>query len=133
MSAPANDVGTEDATVENSSFTWINVEDQEATRRVKALAIRDYRRKQKAEAAQYQKRKENASRRTVLSVASAAPTKPPQQASKGKSRPVRIVAKIVDPVPVLEKQIGTNVDPFNLFPAQLNSHRDRSLVHHCKK
>lgn len=147
MSGQAQNMGTdEDAAAGNSfawinvgtsedtaptpgkSFTWINVEDQDSTRRVKAVALRDYRRKQKAEAAKFQKRRENAVRRTILSAGPS--TKTQTEPPKSKPRPLPIVARIVKPVPNLERQIGNNVDPFNLFPAQLNAHIDRSLAHH---
>jgi hypothetical protein len=112
MSSQAQTVGA------GNAFTWINVEDQDATRRVKSLAIRDYRRKQKVEAAKYQNRKKSAVQRTILSAAHSTKTQE--------------LARNFEPVPVLVRQVGNNIDPFNLFPAELNSHRDRSLAHHCK-
>jgi hypothetical protein len=132
MSGEASNQGTADTIDGENTFTWIDFDDQDATRRIKTVAIRNYRGKQKAEAAKFQRRKEIAVRRTLLSATTSKETKTDASVVKERPRPLPVVANIVEQVPTLGRQIGNNIDPFNLFPAQLNSQREGSLVHHCK-
>ena len=111
------------------SFEWINVEDSNAAQKVKGHAIREYRRKQKAAGASFQKRKDNAGKRTILL---AGAVNAGGEKFKKTQRSLPMVARGAESKDKLGARLGGCVDPFNLFPAQLNARRDASLAHHCE-
>jgi len=90
--------------LETNKFEFIDIDDKDGTRRAKSHAVKEFKRRKKAEGARFQKRKESSSRQLIA----AAPPPP--------------AITILD--------IGRVVDPFNQFPAKLDSEKDLGLVHH---
>jgi hypothetical protein len=91
-------------------FEFIHIDDKNGARRAKSHAVKEFKRRKKAEGARFQKLKESSSRQLIA----AAP------------------AHAVIPPPVITILDVGRVDPFNQFPTKLNSEKDLGLVHHCK-
>jgi hypothetical protein len=97
--------------LEANKFEFIDIDDKDGTRRAKSHAVKEFKRRKKAEGARFQRLKE-ISRRQLIAVAPANTAVPPPA------------------ITILN--IGRVVDPFNQFPTKLDSEKDLGLVHHCK-
>ena len=96
--------------LEANKFEFIDIEDKDGTRRAKSYAVKEFKRRKKAEGARFQRLKESSTRQLIA----AAPTHP-----------------AVPPPAITILDVG-RVDPFNQFPTKLDSEKDLGLVHHCK-
>jgi hypothetical protein len=95
---------------EANKFEFIDIDDKDGTRRAKSHAVKEFKRRKKAEGARFQRLKESSSRQLIA----AAP------------------ANVVPPPAITILDVGRVVDPFNQFPTKLDSEKDLGLVHHCK-
>jgi hypothetical protein len=93
-----------------NKFEFIDIDDKNGTRRAKSHAVKEFKRRKKAEGARFQRLKESSSRQLIAAAPSHAAVPPPA-------------------ITILD--VG-RVDPFNQFPTKLNSEKDLGLVHHCK-
>jgi hypothetical protein len=94
----------------SNKFEFINVDDKDGARRAKSHAVKEFKRRKKAEGTRFQKLKESSSRQLIAAAPSHAAVLPPA-------------------ITILD--VG-RVDTFNQFPTKLNSGKDLGLVHHCK-
>jgi hypothetical protein len=97
---------------ETNKFEFIDIEDKDGTRRAKSHAVKEFRRRKKAEGARFQRLKESSSRQLIAAAPrSGHPAVPPPA------------------ITILDTSV---VDPFNQFPTKLDSETDLGLIHHCK-
>jgi hypothetical protein len=97
---------------EANKFEFIDIDDKDGTRRAKSHAVKEFKRRKKAEGARFQRLKESSSRQLIAAAPANTAVPPP-------------AITILDVV-------GRVVDPFNQFPTKLDSEKDLGLVHHCK-
>jgi hypothetical protein len=99
--------------LEANKFEFIDIDDKDGTRRAKSHAVKEFKRRKKAEGARFQRLKESSSRQLIAAAAPANTAVPPSA------------------ITMLDV-VGRVVDPFNQFPTKLDSEKDLGLVHHCK-
>ncbi|KAG4432121.1 hypothetical protein IFR05_012395 [Cadophora sp. M221] len=110
--------------IEVRSFEFINSEDKDGTRRAKSHAVKDFKRRQKAEGARFQRLRESGKKKAI------AANPPPKSGEDISYDQVRSSPPVVVPSPTLALAGESSVDPFSHFPIQLNSSKDLGLIHH---
>ncbi len=121
---------SQQVSIELRSFEFINNEDKDGTRRAKSHAVKDFKRRQRAEGARYQRLRDSGSKKIIA--ANPHPSiRPGERLSHAQTREKSTPA-VAAPSPVLLHVTGTMVDPFSQFPIQLNSNKDLGLIHHCR-
>jgi hypothetical protein len=98
--------------IEANKFEFINIDDKDGMRRAKSHAVKEFKRRKKAEGARFQRLKESSSRQLIAAA------------------PANNTAVPLPAITIFD--IGRVVDPFNQFPTKLDSEKDLGLVHHCK-
>lgn len=111
--------------IEVRSFEFINSEDKDGTRRAKSHAVKDFKRRQKAEGARFQRLRQSGKKKAIAA-------NPLPNSGEGISYDqVRSSPPVILPSPTLALAGESSVDPFSHFPIQLNSSKDLGLIHHC--
>ncbi|PVH82311.1 hypothetical protein DL98DRAFT_143460 [Cadophora sp. DSE1049] len=111
--------------IEVRSFEFINSEDKDGTRRAKSHAVKDFKRRQKAEGVRFQRLRESGKKKAI------AANPPPRRIEESSSYPRdRSSPPVLVPSPALAFASASSVDPFSHFPVQLNSTKDLGLIHH---
>jgi hypothetical protein len=106
------------------NFKFIVNGDRESTRKAKSHAIKDFKRKQKAQSSRFLERKYGA--KTHIAAA------PPRSHRQGSVKEEDLDSHCISAPLKISTYLDGEIDPFNLFPVRLISDADKGLVQHCE-